>query len=110
MAKKVIKNLVIDQGATYSETIAVTTDGATIMNLTGYVVTSQFRKSYDSTTYTSFTTADVDATGVSTLSLTSTQTAALKYGRYVYDVEIASSSNTYRVQEGIVTVSPQVTK
>ena len=108
MAKKVIKNITIDQGATFSETLTVTTDGSTAKNLTGYTTTSQFRKSYDSTTYTSFTTAQVDATGVITLSLTATQTAALKSGRYVYDVEIANAPEVLRVQVGILTVSPQV--
>ena len=110
MAKKVIKNITIDQGATFSETVSVTTDGSTVKNLNGYTTTSQFRKSYDSTTYTSFTTAQVDATGVITLSLTATQTTALKSGRYVYDVEIANSPEVLRVQEGIITVTPQVTK
>ena len=47
MAKKVIKNITIDQGATFSETLTVTTDGSTAKNLTGYTTTSQFRKSYD---------------------------------------------------------------
>ena len=110
MAKKVIKNITIDQGATFSETLTVTTDVSTAKNLTGYTTTSQFRKSYDSTTYTSFTTAQVDATGVITLSLTAAQTTALKSGRYVYDVEIANSPEVLRVQEGIITVTPQVTK
>ena len=44
MAKKVIKNITIDQGATFSETVSVTTDGSTVKNLTGYTTTSQFRK------------------------------------------------------------------
>ena len=91
MAKKVIKNITIDQGATFSETLTVTTDGSTAKNLTGYTTTSQFRKSYDSTTYTSFTTAQVDATGVITLSLTAAQTTALKSGRYVYDCLLYTS-------------------
>ena len=68
------------------------------------------RKSYDATTATSFTTAKVDATGVVTLSLTATETAAVKAGRYVYDVEIASSTETLRVLEGLVTVTPNVTR
>ena len=62
------------------------------------------------TTSIAFTVAQVDATGVITISLTATQTAALKSGRYVYDCESASGSETLRVQEGILTVTPQVTK
>ena len=111
MAKKVIKNITIDQGATFSETVSVTTDGSTVKNLTGYTTTSQFRKSYDSTTYTSFTTAQVDATGVITLSLTAAQTSALKSGRYVYDVllkhEVGSGSTIHPLISGnILVVNP----
>ena len=35
---------------------------------------------------------------------------AIKSGRYVYDIEIASSSETLRVLEGLVTVTPNVTR
>ena len=43
------------------------------------------------------------------LNLTSTQTAAITAGRYVYDVFLTDSSNTVtRVVEGIVTVTPRV--
>ena len=106
-----VKNIVVDQGTTYSSTISVKqSDGTTAKDLTGYTSTAQLRKSYDSTTSTAFTIAQVDATGVITISLTATETAALKSGRYVYDVESASGSETLRVQEGILTVTPQVTK
>ena len=51
------------------------------------------------------------AAGVVTLSLTSTQTANLDFGRYVYDVNLTDASNTVtRVLEGIVTVTPRVTR
>ena len=49
------------------------------------------------------------------LSLTNTQTDALKPGRYVYDVEISyvdSDTNTIteRIMEGQIFVTPSVTK
>ena len=74
MAVKTIKNLVIDQGSTFSATISVTTDGSTAKTLTGYTTTGQIRKSYGSSTATDFTTSQVDGTGVITISLTATQT------------------------------------
>ena len=110
MAVKTVKNLVVDQGSTFSATITVTTDGSTAKNLAGYTTTGQIRKSYASSTTTDFTTSQVDGTGVITISLTATQTGALKSGRYVYDVEIANAPEVIRVREGIVTVTPQVTK
>ena len=110
MTVKTIKNLVIDQGSTFSATISVTTDGSTAKTLTGYTTTGQIRKSYGSSTATDFTTSQVDGTGVITISLTATQTGALKTGRYVYDVEIANAPEVIRVREGIITVTPQVTR
>jgi hypothetical protein len=49
--------------------------------------------------------------GVITVSLTATETAALAAGRYVYDLEMVSSGGLVtRLLEGVVTVSPEVTR
>ena len=104
------KNIVIDQGTTFSENVTAKDSTGSAKDLTGYTTTAQIRKSYYSSSSTDFTTAQVDGTGVITLSLTAAQTGNLKAGRYVYDVESASASETIRVVEGIVTVTPQVTK
>ena len=90
--------------------VNLTNDDTSAKNLSDYTVTSQLRKSYEATNATDFTTAKVDATGKITISLTAAQTAALKAGRYVYDIEIASSAETLRVLEGLVTVTPNVTR
>lgn len=103
-------NITIDQGTTFSTTLTLTNDDGTDKDLSDYTVTSQIRKSYYTSTYTDFTTAKVNLEGEITLSLTPTQTSALKAGRYVYDVEIASDAETLRVLEGIITVTPEVTK
>mgnify|MGYP001345073944 CR=1 FL=1 len=105
-----ISNIVIDQGTTFSLELNLTNDDGTAKNLAGYTVTSQMRKGYESTTKTDFTTAKVDADGKITISLTAAQSAAVKAGRYVYDIEIASASETLRVLEGIATVTPEVTR
>ena len=105
-----ITNIVIDQGTTFDLTINVTSDDGSPTDLTDYTISSQIRKSYYTNTYTDFTTSKVNLTGEITLSLTSTQTSALKAGRYVYDVEMASAAETVRVMEGIVTVTPEVTR
>ena len=45
------------------------------------------------------------------MSLNADETSNIVAGRYVYDVEITSSANvTSRIVEGIVTVTPEVTK
>lgn len=109
-----VRNLVIDQGSTFSISITVSDYTGSAIDLTGYTLRSQLRKSYHSNTYTSFTVVSNDPTdGEITLSLTATQTSALKYGRYVYDVEIVSpapASEVTRILEGIITVNPEVTR
>ena len=109
-----ILNQVIDQGSTYSKSITVyETDGTTIQNLTGYTVSSQLRKNYTSTAYTTINaTIQTPATGgVIVISLTAVQTAALKSGRYVYDLQITAADSTVtRVIEGVITIRPEVTK
>lgn len=103
-------NIVIDQGTTYSNTITLTNDDSTFKDLTDYDVAAHIRKSYNSNTYTPFTCTKNALVGDITFSLTAEQTSALKYGRYVYDLEISSEIETLRVLEGIITVTPEVTR
>lgn len=107
-----IANIFIDAGANYSNIITVAANGAGALNLTGYTVKSQIRKSYTSTTAYNFTASVFDAVaGKVRLELTAAQTGAIPPGRYLYDVEITSSAgNRTRVVEGIVTVTPEITQ
>ena len=79
-----IANLTMDQGASFSTEITVYQNDS-IVDLAGYSVAAQIRKSYSSSSSTSFTTAinSTTSSGKLTLSLTPTQTAALEEGRYV---------------------------
>ncbi len=106
-----IQNLYIDQGTTYSLSITVSDQNGDVKDLTDYTVRGQLRKSYYSSTSTSFTASATSPTdGEITISLTATQTSALKAGRYVYDIEIESDEETLRVLEGIVVINPEVTR
>lgn len=105
-----IANLTIDQGTTVNIVVPVKNTDGTVKDLTGYTAYSQFRKSYYSTTYTTFTATHDSAGGNITLALTATQSSAVKAGRYVYDVETLTGTTVARVQEGIITVNPEVTK
>ena len=108
-----IQNISIDQGTTFSLTITVTDLNNNALDLTNYTARSQMRRSYGASSYVSFTTSTGDdpTDGEVTISLTPTQTSALKIGRYVYDVEIEDDSgDVIRVLEGIVTVTPEVTR
>jgi len=104
-------NLVIDQGTTFSTDLYLTdTDGSPLL-LNGYTASSQMRKWYTSSSATAaFTTYVNTSSSFITLSLSSTLTNTIPAGRYVYDVEITNGTTVSRVVEGIVTVTPQVTR
>lgn len=103
-------NIIIDQGTDFTTTINVTDEDGLAINLADYTGAAQLRKWYTSSNSTSFTVTLSNSTV--TLGLTSSQTAGLTAGRYVYDVELTdTTSNTIsRIVEGIVTVTPNVTR
>lgn len=104
-------NLVVDQGSSFSATIDLTNVDGTVFNLTGYTVAAQMRKNYTSSTAVTFSSTHNGAGGAITLSLLPVNTASIEPGRYLYDVEITSSGVTItRVVEGIVTVTPRMTR
>lgn len=108
-----LSNLFIDQDADFSTTITIAGDSDVVLDLTGYTANAQMRKSYSSSTATTFTsTFDSDrTTGKITISLTDVQTGALDAGRYVYDVVIiAAGGDKTRVVEGIATINPSVSR
>jgi hypothetical protein len=105
------KNLVIDQGTTFSANIQYQDTNKTPISLVGYTARSQLRRSYYSANAITFTANIVNSTtGNITISLTSGQTANLVAGRYIYDIEANISDTIVRIVEGIVTVTPGVTR
>ena len=109
----------IDQGADLAMEIHLINADGSAKNLTNYSANAKLKKNYNSdsadTTEFNAVIATPPTDGIVTISLTNTQTDALKSGRYVYDVEISfldSDDNTIieRVLEGRVEVTPSVTK
>ena len=108
----------IDQGADVTIELHLVDKNDAVKNLTGHTVTAKMKKNYnsDSSDTTDFTTlVSSPTTGVASMSLTNTQTNALKIGKYVYDVELsfvdsASATIVERVLEGRIQVTPSVTK
>lgn len=105
--------LTIDQGTTFNTTIDLANDDGTAINVTNYTFESQIRKSY----YSSNATANITITiedapnGNIRLAMTSANTANIKAGRYLYDIKMTDTAGvTTRVLEGIVTVTPQVSR
>lgn len=109
----------IDQGSDHTIKIELTDLTGATKDLTGYSAAAQVRKTYSSSDSDAITFSSQipspASDGILNLTLTNTQTAAMKAGRYVYDVEISfidSDANTIveRILEGQITVSPSVTR
>ncbi len=104
--------LTLEQGANFNTVLDLKDSAGGILNLAGYTVAAQMRKSYYSTTATNFTITVTDAAaGQITMSMNSANTANVTPGRYVYDVLITSGASVKtRIIEGIVTILPSVTR
>ena len=103
-------NILVDQGSTFITTVNLTDDNDAPLDLTIYTSAAQMRKHYTSSNSVSFTTSG-NSQGVLTLSLSANTTANIAAGRYMYDVELTDSSNNVtRVFEGIVTITPNITR
>jgi hypothetical protein len=108
----IYSNLTVDQGSNFLAYVDVTDSSGNALNLNGYTVAGQIRKTYSSLTAVSFSASVSTALGGTiSLGLGDTVTNAMKPGRYVYDVEILNSNGTRtRVLEGQVEVTPGVTQ
>ena len=107
-----IANIYIDQGCDYSITIDVTDAAGNVLDMTDYTAEGQIRKTYSSSTVTdSFSTAINEVGGQVNISLSSTQTAAIEAGRYVYDVIVTDPNDeSVRIIEGQAIITPGVTR
>jgi hypothetical protein len=105
--------LFLEQGASFNTSIVLDDVAGESFNLATYTASSQMRKSYYSSNAAatfSVSTGNNPALGVITISLNSANTANIYPGRYVYDVYLTNNLSRVRVLEGIVNVTPQVTK
>lgn len=108
MATKI--NLIMDQGASFNTTYTVLDTNDSPIDFSNYTATSQMRKSYTALIAYSFDAATF-ANGQITLSMNAATTSTISAGRYVYDLEVADTGgNISRLVEGLITVTPQVTK
>ena len=109
-----IANLQLDTGVNFQHGFSLgDNDTGTYLNLNNYTVTSQMRKwAGSNTTAASFASTVTDAElGQIQISLASTETADIKPGRYVYDVNLEDAGGfKYKVVEGMVLVRAGVTR
>jgi len=114
------EDIIIDQGTDVAIVLHLVNKDGSKKNLTSYSVLSKMKLNYNSDSDDTVNFTAVVATpptdGIVTLSLTNSQTDALKAKkRYVYDVELHhqdSDGDWYieRILEGKVEVNPSVTR
>lgn len=106
-------NLAVDQGADFETTITLEDEHFDPINLSGYTVTGQIRRTYKSTTAYNFTISVTDASdGIITIRVPASVSAVMKSGRYVYDIYVSNSTThkVHKVLEGILEIVPSVTR
>lgn len=108
-----ISNLYIDQGSDFGAIVTLQNQDGTPIDLSVYTVKSQFRKSYQSSVAVTFTVTVFNATqGKIRIQLSADASSNVAAGRYLYDVEITSTTTgeKRRVLEGIVVLTPEITR
>jgi hypothetical protein len=116
-----VRSLTIDQGSTYELIISVVDANGAVVSLAGYSARGMIRKKRKDLAPTiSFSCSiPTPTSGQVRATLTAAQTAGLTSGetksdaasKYVYDFEVYKGDGTvYRIMEGSLIVSPEVTK
>ena len=108
-----IFNLFLDQGTTFKANITVKDIAGDIRDISGHVATSQFRRSIKSSNSFAFVGhIPVGTDGNVMLTMNSNTTTNVTAARYLYDVELKSNTtgDIERVAEGIIVVSPEITR
>ena len=108
-----VSNLTVNTGTTFSQIFTLeSADTNSATDLTGFTASAQMRKHPGASKATDFSTTITNATGGKIrVGLTTSQTAALKPGRFMYDVLMTDTAGEVtRVLEGAVLVREGVTR
>ncbi len=109
-------DITIEQGATFELVVEWKDPAGAAISLTGYTAAMQVRKTYGGPTILSLASGGsgiaIDAAlGKLTITIARTTTAALAAPvQGVYDLEVTNGTVTYRLLEGSVLVTPEVTR
>ena len=105
--------LYIDQGSDFTSSIVLQDDITDLyQNVSGYVVTSSLRKSLLSQNASANLVCTITdaANGEITLTIDAANTSNLKPGTYFFDVRTLVNSTHSRLIEGIIIVTPGITR
>lgn len=108
-------NMVCPQGATFTKQLTYTIDEEPV-DLTTYTARMQVREKYTSKTFVINLTTENggivlgDESGTINLYISNATTTDVPSKEYVYDLELVSSGEVYRLLEGKFIVTPEVTR
>lgn len=105
--------LYIEQGANFESIIVLEDDVTNIyQNVIGYTVTSSMRRSLLSpnTSGNLVCTVTDSSNGEITISMSAANTANLRSGTHLFDVRSSVGGTVTRLLEGIIIVTPSITK
>jgi hypothetical protein len=115
-----LQDLLIEQGATYSEVLTVYSSPGVLQSLTGYTAVMQIRQNIeDVAVLASSSIADPNivltlggALGTITIEMIAEDTAALNFDTALYDIKITQTStgDVLRVFEGEVKLSKSISR
>jgi hypothetical protein len=101
-------------GATFKTQLTIKNDVSVGINLAPYEVSGQVRRSYASLNIAAnIVCTMIDASnGIFQMSMSAANTANVRGGRYVYDIEAFNpvTDEVVRLIEGVMTFTPQVTR
>jgi len=108
----------IYQGQTLQKVLTLKNESGDAIDLNGYSgrLMARVDKASDTTVITSegdsanITVTVDDSDGTITLLMTAAQTAALDFNLAFWDLEIYDATHVYRLYEGIITLSKEVTR
>jgi hypothetical protein len=106
--------LFVDQGANFNNVINLTDDVTNLnVNVQGYTVISQMKRSYYSANASANITCSITnaLNGEITMTMNANTTANIKAGRYLFDMRVTDRGGVVsRVLEGIITVTPRISR
>lgn len=105
--------LYIEQGADFESTIVLEDDITNInQNVLGYTVTSSMRRSLLSPNTSGNLVCSITdaANGEITISMNAANTSSLRPGTHLFDIRTLASGKYTRLIEGIIIVTPSITK
>lgn len=106
--------LFVDQGANFNNVINLTDDVTNLnVNVQGYTVISQMRRSYYSANASANITCSITnaLNGEITMTMNANTTANIKAGRYLFDMRVTDRDGVVnRILEGIITVTPRISR